>query len=221
VAAQAEDRLVIKDGSNNVTFSVSDAGTPLTVDRYRGQANGPGFWLDETGSGGGKGALFVLDNRTMQVQRRGAGFGGFEASVMLFELDGPNAAFTIKSNGYLGLGGWASYPIHDTNTNARLTTGGVWVDASSRELKENITELTTSEAMDALEELKPVRYNYKVDAEEKHVGFIAEDVPELVASKDRKAMSSMDVVAVLTKVVKEQQETIANLSKRIEELENK
>jgi len=54
------------------------------------------------------------------------------------------------------------------------------------------------------------------------VGFIAEDAPELVASKDRKGMSSMDVVAVLTKVVQEQQKvvqerrtTIAELSRRL------
>jgi hypothetical protein len=54
-------------------------------------------------------------------------------------------------------------------------------------------------------ELNPVKYNYKADKEDEHLGFIAEDVPELVASKDRKGMSPMDVVAVLTKVVQEQQ----------------
>jgi hypothetical protein len=51
------------------------------------------------------------------------------------------------------------------------------------------------------------------------VGFIAEDVPELVATKDKKGMSSMDVVAVLTKVVQDQQKTIAELSKKMDELE--
>ncbi|MBC8391607.1 MAG: hypothetical protein H8E17_03440, partial [Deltaproteobacteria bacterium] len=52
-------------------------------------------------------------------------------------------------------------------------------------------------------------------------GFIAEDVPELVATKDRKGMSSMDVVAVLTRVVQEQQKTIAELSRKMRELEEK
>ena len=50
------------------------------------------------------------------------------------------------------------------------------------------------------------------------MGFIAEDAPELVASKDRKGMSSMNVVAVLTKVVQEQQRTIGELSKAVAEL---
>jgi len=56
----------------------------------------------------------------------------------------------------------------------------------------------------------------------------AEDGHDLVASKDRKGMSPMDVVAVLTNVVQEQQEnlrgqrkTIYELQKRIARLEKK
>lgn len=104
---------------------------------------------------------------------------------------------------------------------ATCTAGGTWQNSSSRALKENIDSLTTEEALDALEELDPVKFNYKVDKQEKHVGFVAEDVPELVASKDRKGMSPMDVVAVLTKVVQEQQKTISTLQERITELEKK
>jgi hypothetical protein len=104
---------------------------------------------------------------------------------------------------------------------ATCTAGGVWQDASSRELKEDIRGLSANDAKDALSTLKPVRFNYKKDKEEEYLGFIAEDVPELVASKDRKGMSPMDVVAVLTKVAQEQQKTISELQKRISELEKK
>ena len=104
---------------------------------------------------------------------------------------------------------------------AWCTAGGVWQNASSREYKENIKSLSSSRAMDALEQLNPVEFNYKVDPDEKHLGFIAEDVPDLVATKDRKGMSPMDVVAVLTKVVQEQQKTISELSKRVVELEKR
>jgi hypothetical protein len=108
---------------------------------------------------------------------------------------------------------------------ASCTAGGVWTDASSRELKENIEDLSVAEAEEALRELVPVKYNYKADKEERHVGFIAEDVPELVASKDRKTMSPMNVVGVLTRMVQEQQnaileqqKTIADLKEKVEEL---
>jgi hypothetical protein len=87
---------------------------------------------------------------------------------------------------------------------ATCTAAGVWTNASSRNLKENIQSLSASEAGVALDALDPVKYNYKTDREDGYVGFIAEDVPELVASKDRRGMSSMDVVAVLTKVLQEQ-----------------
>jgi hypothetical protein len=98
---------------------------------------------------------------------------------------------------------------------------GTWNPASSRELKENIHELKLSEARDALTGLNPVKYNYKKDKEESRVGFIAEDVPELVAMNGRKNLGTVDIIAVLTKVVQNQQKTIAELKKRISKLEKK
>ena len=57
---------------------------------------------------------------------------------------------------------------------------------------------------EALAALSPVRYVYKNSRDEEYVGFIAEDVPDLVASNDRKSISPMDIVAVLTTVTKDQ-----------------
>ena len=71
-------------------------------------------------------------------------------------------------------------------------------------------------AMTALRELQPSRFNYKIDKEEEHVGFIAEDVPDLLANKDRNGLSPMDIVAVLTKVVQEQQKKIEALEARLD-----
>lgn len=63
--------------------------------------------------------------------------------------------------------------------------------------------------MSALNKLNPVRFEYKTDnSGEKHLGFIAEDVPDLVAEHDRKHLNAMDITAVLTKVVQEQQKQI-------------
>lgn len=104
-------------------------------------------------------------------------------------------------------------------TGASLSSGGVWTDHSSRTAKENIAELSAANANETLKALTPVTFNYKVDKDEHHVGFIAEDVPDLVAMKDRKSLSPMDIVAVLTKVVQEQSETIAKMSEKLEKLE--
>jgi hypothetical protein len=50
------------------------------------------------------------------------------------------------------------------------------------------------------------------------VGFVAEDVPDLIATKDRKGLSPMDIVAVLTKVVQEQQKTMQEQQRTISTL---
>jgi hypothetical protein len=50
------------------------------------------------------------------------------------------------------------------------------------------------------------------------VGFVAEDVPDLVASPDRKTLSPMDIVAVLTRVMQDQQKTVEAQEKLIAEL---
>jgi len=133
----------------------------------------------------------------------------------------------VTVNGQLGIGVNPSYPLH-MSSGAYCSTGGTWTNASSRALKENIESLSAAEAMDALTKLNPVKYNYKVDKVDKHVGFIAEDVPDLVAAADRKGLSPMDITAVLTKVVqelrKENQEykkIISDLRERMAKLEKK
>lgn len=92
---------------------------------------------------------------------------------------------------------------------------------SSRELKENIAELSGKEAVEALKNLNPVKFNFKADSDKNlHIGFIAEDVPELVATSDRKTLSPMDIVAVLTQALKEQQNTISALAEKVKLLED-
>jgi hypothetical protein len=82
--------------------------------------------------------------------------------------------------------------------------------------------------MEALEGLNPVKYNYKKNKEEARVGFIAEDVPELVAMNGRKSLATVDIIAVLTKVIQDQQKFIqkqekinSRLQKKIAQLEKK
>jgi hypothetical protein len=100
---------------------------------------------------------------------------------------------------------------------AFLSVGGVWTNASSRLLKKDIRPLPADEAMETLAALLPVTFKYNTD-DEAHVGFIAEDVPDLVASKDRKGLSAMDIVAVLAKVVQQQQAQLSDQRKELDTL---
>jgi hypothetical protein len=123
---------------------------------------------------------------------------------------------TIDRHGNLGIGvARPSHPLEMAN-GAHVSTGGVWTNSSSRERKENIEAITVEEALAVLAGLEPVHYNYKNDSQESYVGFIAEDVPGLVATSDRKGLSAMDIVAVLTKVMQAQQQQIKELEAQLE-----
>ncbi|NET82272.1 MAG: tail fiber domain-containing protein, partial [Moorea sp. SIO1F2] len=116
----------------------------------------------------------------------------------------------ISSNGNVGIN--TTKPQHLLHLNGRAYCDGEkWQDASSLEYKQDIKHLTLNQALDTLTELNPVTFQYKGEKNEQHVGFIAEEVPELVASSDRKGLSSMDIVGILTKVVQHQQTEIEKL----------
>lgn len=138
-----------------------------------------------------------------------------------------------------GTGG-AEFELRNTTTSyhnvslslgngATCTSTGQWVNASSRAYKENIRKLDTKAAIEAFHKLDPVTFNFRRDkSKEPMVGFIAEDVPDLVATKERKGLNALEIVALLTKVVKEQEkvvkrqeETLKTQEKQIAVLEAK
>ena len=173
--------------------------------------------------------LFTLDGNNDVVFNRGSIIAGYPSHLIFgigsgkrFEVRN-NSNTTImrvmNDNGRVAFGNFfPSYPLQMAS-GARVTNGGVWTNASSRALKTDIHPLSATQAIDALDEMEPVLFRYKSDESDQNVGFIAEDVPALIATPDRKGMSAMDVVAVLTAVVQEQRKTIGSLLQRVNELE--
>jgi hypothetical protein len=129
---------------------------------------------------------------------------------------GSQDRITIDRDGNVGIA--VARPEHPLQmaSGAHVTQGGVWTNSSSRAKKENIAVLEVDAATSALMALEPVIFNYREELGEDYVGFIAEDVPDLVAVGDRDALSTMDIVAVLTRVVQEQQIKIKELESRLD-----
>jgi hypothetical protein len=228
-----ETNFFIRDASNGSTLPFRiQPGTSSNALTVKSAGIGIGTWSPSY-------PVHLLTNSSTNatiVAERTSGAKNFMNATNSFAVFGAINDFSLR---LVTNNSWRMQLNTDNSLSMRngatCTTGGVWTDNSSRELKENIMELSTDEAMETLAGLNPVKYNYKVEKDEEYLGFIAEDVPELVAMKDRKHMTPMDVVAVLTKVVQEQQksikdqqklaqeqqETISQLKKKIADLKKK
>jgi hypothetical protein len=124
----------------------------------------------------------------------------------------PTSSIDIAATGNVGIGiSNASSKLH-VSGNALIT--GTLEIGSSRSLKEGIRDLSLEDAQAAFAALKPVHFKYKTEAEQQ-LGFIAEDVPDLVATDSRKSLAPMDFVAVLTKVTQEQDRRVRELEKSV------
>ena len=156
---------------------------------------------------------FQIVDRTNYIRR-----GVFDTSGNVFlggtiqSSGGDSAILSILNSGNVGIGKTNPTlgPLQ-MGSGAYVTPGGVWTNASSRAYKQDIVPLGLDRAMKTLAGLQPVLFSYKRAPDEQHVGFISEDVPELVATKDRTGLSAMDIVAVLTKAVQQQQKEIEEL----------
>ena len=141
---------------------------------------------------------------------------GFRPDAMVFGAGGLNR-MVLLGTGNLGIG--TLNPSERLHVVGNILATGSITPGSSRAFKDNIAPLTDREAFDAFAALEPVRFTYKTDTSgDLQLGFIAEDVPELVSIPGRKGIAPMDLIAVLTKVLQQQQERIEGLEERLERL---
>lgn len=222
------EKLIVKDGSGAKVFEVTDNGSVSSASRLL--TNGASAWGSapfvlgqNVGNRGNRG--IVITNKAAnnpKIIYFGWDVGASQNYAEMFALQEGVAFMNLVFNplgGNVGIGTTSpSHPLQ-MGSGAYVSTGGVWTNASSREYKTDIKQLTKEKAIDALTRLDPVEFAYKINKKERHVGFIAEDAPDIVSTQDKRGMSAMDVVAVLTRVVQEQQRTIAELSERLDAVE--
>jgi hypothetical protein len=196
---------IVRDGATvNASFVVENTGGGF-----------PGRWFFQNQSANG---AFVITSTGAQAPLKvfpgapenslvvGQNSGGNLPRVGLHKVSFINHPLEVGTNATNGNG-------------AHVTAAGVWTNGSSRVYKERIAALDGEEALATLAALEPVRYRGREDASgEEYLGFIAEDVPELVAMNDRQGLSPMDLVAVLTRVMQEQQTRLDRQDEQIREL---
>jgi hypothetical protein len=96
-----------------------------------------------------------------------------------------------------------SAPI-DTSTGAYLSGGGVWTDASDRDLKENLEPVDAQETLARLVDLPITTWNYKaVDDDVRHMGPMAQDFYEAFQlGADERHIASLDANGVALTAIK-------------------
>lgn len=151
-----------------------------------------------------------------------------QESFFYVRNDGKIGIHTTKPKSTLHVVGSVAIGDKDTATPANVAlfvkgklesktiSGEEFTQISSRTLKQNIAELSSQEVAQLLAALNPIKFNYTSDRSDTiHAGFIAEEVPDLVASADHQAVRLGDIVAVLTKAVKDQRQAITSLSRMV------
>jgi hypothetical protein len=106
---------------------------------------------------------------------------------------------------------------------AKLTTAGVWTDASSAERKQNVRPIAELDVRTALAALEPRRFDRMVDdvgsRVQPDIGFIAEDVPTLVADPARTGIAPGRIATVAVAGWQLHEAEIQDLKARVTALE--
>jgi hypothetical protein len=205
---------VANDANGVAINAVSTSGTAIAATSINGTAitvlstNGTAIVAETTNGNFGVPQIVVQNDLVNDFSRIRMNAGGL---VWDIAVGGPTGVFNIYS------------VQSNQNVLSATSKGDVSVlghlHQSSRTLKKDISTLSGEDALHAVEQLRPVHYKFKHDSETPRLGFIAEEVPELVASQDRKTISPMDLVAVLTAALREQLMVTKSLNERVSRLE--
>lgn len=166
----------------------------------------------------------ALDGNEIQVRSNGAASTlhlNYEGGSILACNQGTGEFRFGPSNKYIRLRNTGTQLDIDVSSGDHLYinnggTGSVFVrnavHVSTRTIKDNIFDLPLDDAYNILEDLMPVCFHYTNDPNQRTVlGFIAEDVPDIIASDDHKAINYNSIVATLTGIVRDQSKQLEGL----------
>jgi hypothetical protein len=110
--------------------------------------------------------------------------------------------------------------IITTSMGAHLTIGGVWTNASDRNLKENFTEIDRQGLLNKIAELPITRWNFKVEGDAvTHIGPVAQDFYAIFGvGSDDKSVASMDEAGIALAAIQELHKKNADLETEVAEL---
>jgi hypothetical protein len=221
---------ILKGG--NVGIGVVNPLTKLDVNgSVRFIGTNDGFFKVEPPNTANGGVEFTTDGKSYQFDKKIELTGDIATAK---EIIGDNN-LTLRSNDQINISS-AKVLVSEklfvgaapTDTNIRfyvagnsqmgqLITGELKVQ-SSRTFKDNMVEFSGNEAREILNGLNPIKFTYKTGQDHTlQLGFIAEDVPDIIASSDKQTVNPMNIIATLTKISKDHQDMLIFLNKVIKD----
>ena len=132
-----------------------------------------------------------------------------------------DAVTVLKTNGNVGIG--ITTPSYKLEVNG-VVAGTSFHNTSSKDYKKNIQTIAETEypmMLSKVMNMVPKRYEYKKEYggdETRKLGFIAEDMPEEVLSKNGKAVDLYELLTLAIGAMKAQQQRIEDLEAQVERL---
>jgi len=135
---------------------------------------------------------------------------------------------TIRGDGNVGIGNedpGALLTMETSDGGYYSATDHQWHNGSSRKIKDDIRP-NEVDVLKVLDEVKIVNYRYNGEGAKegtgtRHIGFIAEEAPDLLTGKNKNSMATGDCIGFLLAVVKEQKSMLQEQQKTIAALEGK
>jgi hypothetical protein len=182
-------------------------GTVAPANGVHVKGDAPGFIFEESDWGNQKWQMAALNGEWRIRDLTGGNVYPFRISPGI-----GGTALMINPVGNVGIGTDApAFKLHVIGS--IFATGGV---ASSRQLKDDIRPLSLEDAVQTLVDLEPVQFRYKDDPNhDLQLGFIAEDVPELVSTPGRTGVQPMDIIAVLVKTAQDQLQKLGTVQEEL------
>jgi hypothetical protein len=134
-------------------------------------------------------------------------------------IDNKGRPLVITGTSHVGIG--TSSPLYLLHVNG-AAAGTSWTNLSSREFKQNIARVPANEYKQMLANVMKMvltRYEYKKEHGgdgERKLGFIAEEMPKEVLSKDAKGVDLYELLAYTLGALKAQQREIEGLKAQLD-----